>query len=301
MKIVSNYKDVYDSMNMYGIDEKNVFLRMPIVYQIKKDFVYKKRQFNNQVSEEFSKISEWYHSDFSANEDLIHFIEEKHYSYRLVGGYFKGLPSTLINKEGLTDYLSFKLGFFLFCGQLIPCILSFKEYEFSGFKINFSPEGNPSVHELAYFSPTDVFYPKETLEETESALFHWMSSITGDKELTKWLEVERYQKSGFQKTLNFLMKNRGDNQGMVNDILKKMNVSYLFCVVENPMTVIIYPSLKELKFTKHMDVMKMYQEISMHQGALAHDPNPPVEIEDKYKQAAKGFGHKYAFKKRKSK
>lgn len=64
----------------------------------------------------------------------------------------------------------------------------------------------------------------------------------------------------------------------------------------------INPILKNYKFYKVFDPYSCYQEISMFvDGQLAYPGNIMIEVEDKYRIAAHGFDHKYAFRKPPSK
>src|SRR5574343_617549 len=62
-------------------------------------------------------------------------------------------------------------------------------------------------------------------------------------------------------------------------------------------SMIINPVLKDYKFYKVMDPYTCYQELSMYvDGMLTYPGNLMIDIDDKYRIAAHGFDHKYAFR-----
>jgi hypothetical protein len=118
--------------------------------------------------------------------------------------------------------------------------------------------------------------------------------VIDEKEKTyKWSYSVNVLSHEFLK--KFFINNCNNRDNYIKD---KIVIGLIkFSRYSTPPSVIINPVLKEYKFYKIMDPYTCYQELSMYvDGMLTYPGNLMVDIEDKYRIAAHGFDHKYAFR-----
>jgi len=266
MKINSSFKDVYDAMVMYGVDEKQVLNRI----QKRIDIPVQPGRYS------------------ADREDLMRSA--------LPDIAVPVIDRLLRTAHHTWDRIQF--GYLFFCGQIIPCLMkvdSLDRYRYM----------NDSL-QAEMIPPEDVFYPKDTPEETEKALMVWAERCGLHEHINSrlsglWYSRRRKGKTYADAIIEVLHEPVGIQPEQVRSVLEALDVVYLFLHVDNRPKVILYPSLKDLQLLKCMDIMTIYQEIVMfHSSTMVREDQPPVILADEYRQAAHGFDHKYAFRKRKA-
>ena len=286
MKIISNFKDIYDSTLMYGVDETRPFVRMTKRINLEWEII-PEAMFNNRwrlASRPSSKVN--YEGDL---EGLLAAIA-KHYSkYDFLTALTRYRPDEAGNYQTITT------GVMVFCGRIYPYLVQRNHF--------YSTEPNECK-----YRPLSVFFAKASAKETAEAMRRWFNRAGyTDEELDIAKNRHGLMRIGQKETLMDEMLgwlHDGDhNVPGVDQGLIGARVAY--CLIEpryndaNQSEVIIYPCLKDYEFIQVMSPHQMYQEIEMFNGRLVEDKAPPVEVADEYRQAAHGFGHKYAFRKRK--
>jgi hypothetical protein len=188
---------------------------------------------------------------------------------------YSGIPQSDLYISN-SQHKRFQIKFFriLFCGKLYSGLL-FQRDVLQGF--------NPTKHFVYDFETLDELFKVNNLEYTED-YSKWNNSLRtlGKKYLTNYFNVIDCTELAAQLKIVTAYTEifTGD-----------------FETLSNQIGFTIDGELKELEFYRVIDAFTAIQEISMWvDGTLAYPGNLPIEIEDKYKIAAHGFDHKYAFK-----
>lgn len=196
-----------------------------------------------------------------------------------------------------TPYVSSTLqfGYLFFCGQVIPCLMKVGDMDYFRYQ--------DEALQATMIPPEDVFYVQATPEDTLNALMAWADRCgvsNSMKEPVRGYWPRGHAKTVGERVVEHLHQFQGFKHEQVRDILTAFDAVYMLLHICNHPKLILYPSLKDLKLLKYMDIMTIYQEIMMyHSSTMVREDQPPVTLADEYRQAAHGFGHKYAFRKRK--
>jgi hypothetical protein len=265
MKINSNFKDVYDSMVMYGVDETQVLNRI----QSRIDIPVEPGRYSRDRCTKLASV--------------LPEVSVQVFDY---------LMKT-------TPYVSSTLqfGYLFFCGQVIPCLMKVGYMDYFRYQ--------DEALQATMIPPEDVFYVQATPEDTLDALMAWAERCGVSDALKQpvrgyWPSSRGNPKSVGEQVVQYLHQFQGFEHEQVRSILTAFDAVYMLLHICNHPKLILYPSLKDLKLLKHMDIMTIYQEIMMyHSSTMVREDQPPVILADEYRQAAHGFDHKYAFRKRK--
>ncbi len=281
MRIISNFKDCYDTVQKLGTDDKVIYNRRTIRGV---------ETSSSKIEDYFNKIP-YSHKELNIQEVVtdipsINILVDicKQYLNKIINIGKYDNPSILrcialsSNDKKKSSYFFYKSVLF-FCGKLYPLLTAFKVKEEYDSKLN-------SIHKIEYIydiNNFDKFVKNNDLRQL---------SDTNHK-----LKIEDW----------FNMKID------VNDILISNKVINVFMVLEagyrrvnenafSLRDIVINPNLDQLMFQKVMDVTRIYQELDMYiSGTLSYPQNAMIEVSNEEKITKHGFDKKISFRKRKEK
>lgn len=261
MRIISKFKDYYDSALAHGHDDSVVFERTTheVTFAYKHgDVVVEAAPDNadnekllalfNTVADKLGSTEVWYtyrnaFSDFSAEYE-----NKKRHKYHLLRVYI------------------------IFCGKVYTPVRVTKTIDLKS--------------EVAYCYDADSLIAM--LED-------------GKIELDNKPKVYRWSRGKKEKTRRESLKTWFDPIEMDIDFLiaNKVTIAAIIPARRADTTMIINPCLADLEFYKALDAYTAYQELDMWiSGTLAWPPNFMIEVPEKYRLENHGFDPKYGFRTR---
>lgn len=243
MRIISKYHDYYDSAMSLGQDLSVVYARTDIEYDTHRTNINNHPKVVNTIVQKVN--------DYKDKRD------DSNLRFRNNGG-------GSITKDN--NNYDFSMLYFIFCGELIPC-LKIK-------KVNhFEPLNASKNHTQHFYAVEDAvdYFTKEKIDI--------------EKPTSRWSR---------KKLIQFL----NEKLNAKNYNLKEWAISekIISCVIESD-KITINPPLKEYEFFKKYDAFTAFQNLDMWiSGTLTFPQNILVEVEDKYKIQAHGFD-KLSFRK----
>lgn len=281
MKIISNFKDCYDTVQKLGTDDRVIYNRRTI-RGIETSF-YK-------IDDYFNKIP-YNHKELTIQEvirdipsiNLLANICKEHLN-KLLNVSKHDHPSMLrciglsSDDKKKSSYFFYKSVLF-FCGKLIPLLTAFKVKEEYDNKLNL-------IHKIEYIYDIDGF--DKFVKNND---LRQLSPIKHKLKIEDWFNMKI-------DVNDILISNKVINVFMVFEAGYRRVNEDEFIIRD----IIINPSLDQLMFQKVMDVTRMYQELDMYiSGTLSYPQNAMIEVSNEEKITKHGFDKKLSFRKRKEK
>lgn len=268
MRIISNFKDFYDSAAIYGIDETIVFQRT----MVKKD----------QLPDSFKKIQNFIY-DFSGNNNRLSnsFLEKQRRTWSRIDGL---LSNRLFNAT------------FVICGKVYfglcysPSEGGKTISEYSGTHFNSLP---PEVRPMFIMNEEDLNKLEVQIKQNLENSYIYANESAYNKEVLE--------------SIPYIRKNLIPEIVNLNKNADRLDLSELHFEYKSPLLMFsrdekygfqINPELRHYGIQSIFNPATLNQEISMYiSGVLGNTEKEIINISDKDKIIGKGFDYKKSFRK----
>lgn len=267
MRIISKFRDYYDSAAIYGIDKE-------IIYQ---------REFEQVENKELEDKLIQFSKDFSDKDSLYSFFNFSPYSRK-------------------TNVLTLFPAAFFICGKLYFGIVyspfkggrNINDY---GSYYNFS--NNPTVRPFFMQYEEDFVKFENYLKEKEDEENRFYDSIMGENKIENIRNDIEIFRNKYLKSL--LLLNQNSDRFDCNKVHFLFNSPLvMFNKVQDGF--MVNPELRQYGIQSLIDPATLNQEISMFiSGVLGNNEKETINISDKDKIIGKGFDYVSSFRKEKSK
>ncbi len=297
MLIRSNFKDCYDNVQQFGIDNDVVYDRRTIRIDSPDCIKYIQRECYYHIAHKY-RILDYSTAirEIKALEVIIKTcdIVNKEIildSVHIVRNLTSCVTYKSSNKKDINDmYIMYKSLLF-FCGRLYPLIAIVKNNSYF-YKSNIK------------YNDVDFIYTSEKLDKY----------IEDNKLSCDISKHEKLNKFWLNSDLNLLLPYLRDeiiSNKIINTLIifegsarRNYKRYYNEQIKNHPNTsildIVINPSLEEIKFSTIMNVNNIFQELDTYiSGILSYPQNSMIEVSDEQKVIKHGFDPKYGFRKRK--
>lgn len=271
MKIVSKFKDYYDSVQKYGQSSDIVYLRKTIRCANKSKYTLPSISYSHEDLTLMEGLDK-----FESLKTILNFCDSippdsilkpnKHgWSQYLIPKCSYGQPPWLIHHVGNKEiYYSVYRGLVLFCGEIHPVLMlnRFKLAQLNNYDLS-NPIYIYTIKQLDLFITNNGL---QTPKENRDLIENWLTEI---KIINKDLLISN-------KIINLLV----------------IKSSYFIDLIINP-------CLDDLQFQKVYDANTTFQKLdSFICGTLSYPQNELIEVSNEQKIIKHGFDPKYGFRTR---